>query len=175
MNSSDRILAQRYAKAYDALATSNPQAQARAEELAAASQALAGAQAFMTDPNVSVPAKTGFLREALASAPAAQAFLNTLVQSKRYSLLGQIVREVNALLDERLGIIRAEIFSAVPLTDALKARAESVLSARYGGKVAAAYHTDPTLIGGVKILCRGDLIDGSLKRQFEKMQEELTK
>ena len=42
MNSSDRILAQRYAKAYDALATSNPQAQARAEELAAASQALAG-------------------------------------------------------------------------------------------------------------------------------------
>ncbi len=175
MNSSDRILAQRYAKAYDALATSNPQAQARAEELAAASQALAGAQAFMTDPNVSVPAKTGFLREALASAPAAQAFLNTLVQSKRYSLLGQIVREVNALLDERLGIIRAEIFSAVPLTDALKARAESVLSARYGGKVAAAYHTDPTLIGGVKILCRGELIDGSLKRQFEKMQEELTK
>ena len=175
MNSSDRILAQRYAKAYDALATSNPQAQARAEELAAASQALAGAQAFMTDPNVSVPAKTGFLREALASAPAAQAFLNTLVQSKRYSLFGQIVREVNALLDERLGIIRAEIFSAVPLTDALKARAESVLSARYGGKVAAAYHTDPTLIGGVKILCRGELIDGSLKRQFEKMQEELTK
>ena len=175
MNSSERILAQRYAKAYDALATSNPQAQARAEELAAASQALAGAQAFMTDPNVSVPAKTGFLREALASAPAAQAFLNTLVQSKRYSLLGQIVREVNALLDERLGIIRAEIFSAVPLTDALKARAESVLSARYGGKVAAAYHTDPTLIGGVKILCRGELIDGSLKRQFEKMQEELTK
>lgn len=175
MNSSDRILAQRYAKAYDALATSNPQAQARAEELAAASQALAGAQAFMTDPNVSVPSKTGFLREALASAPAAQAFLNTLVQSKRYSLLGQIVREVNALLDERLGIIRAEIFSAVPLTDALKARAESVLSARYGGKVAAAYHTDPTLIGGVKILCRGELIDGSLKRQFEKMQEELTK
>lgn len=175
MNSSDRILAQRYAKAYDALATSNPQAQARAEELAAASQALAGAQAFMTDPNVSVPAKTGFLREALASAPAAQAFLNTLVQSKRYSLLGQIVREVNALLDERLGIIRAEIFSAVPLTDALKARAESVLSARYGGKVAAAYHTDPALIGGVKILCRGELIDGSLKRQFEKMQEELTK
>lgn len=60
MNSSDRILAQRYAKAYDALATSNQQAQARAEELAAASQALGGAQAFMTDPNVSVPAKTGF-------------------------------------------------------------------------------------------------------------------
>ena len=117
MNSSDRILAQRYAKAYDALATSNQQAQARAEELAAASQALAGAQAFMTDPNVSVPAKTGFLREALVSAPAAQAFLNTLVQAKRYNLLGQIVREVNALLDARLGIIRAEISSAVPLTE----------------------------------------------------------
>lgn len=175
MNSSDRILAQRYAKAYDALATSNQQAQARAEELAAASQALAGAQAFMTDPNVSVPAKTGFLREALMSAPAAQAFLNTLVQAKRYNLLGQIVREVNALLDARLGIIRAEISSAVPLTDALKAHAESVLSARYGGKVAAVYHTDPALIGGVKILCRGELIDASLKRQFEKMQEELTK
>lgn len=54
------------------------------------------------------------------SAPAAQAFLNTLVQAKRYNLLGQIVREVNALLDARLGIIRAEISSAVPLTDALK-------------------------------------------------------
>lgn len=175
MNSSDRILAQRYAQAYDGLAESSQQAQARAEELAAAAQALQTADAFMQDPKISAAQKTGLLKEALAGAPAARAFLETLVACKRYALLPEIVRHVNALLDARLGITRAEVFSASELTDALKSRTEAALSSRYGDKVKAAYHTDPSLIGGVKILCKGELIDGSIKRQFEKLQEQLTK
>lgn len=175
MNSSDRILAQRYAQAYDGLAQSAAQATERAAELQAAAQALATADAFMQNPNVSIAQKQGLLKDALAQAPAARAFLETLVQCKRYALLPEIVRHVNALLDTRLGITRAEVYSAGELTDALKSRTEAALSSRYGGKVVAQYHTDPSLIGGVKILCKGELIDGSIKRQFEKMQEQLTK
>ncbi len=175
MNSSDRILAARYAKAYDLLAQSDAQAQSRAEELTLAARELAGADAFMRDPNVPARRKTELLQEAFASAPAARAFLETLVSSKRYGLLPEIVRQVGELLDARLGITRADVFSAAPLTDELKARAEAAVSARFGGKAALSYHTDPALIGGLKILCKGELIDGSLKRQFEKMQEELTK
>lgn len=175
MNSSDRILAQRYAQAYDGLAQSSQDAQQRALELTAAAKALETAHAFMTNPNIPAAQKTGLLKEALAQAPAARAFLDTLIRCKRYNLLPEIVRHVNELLDQRLGIIRAEVFSASALSDALKTRTEAALSARYGGKVAAEYHVEPSLIGGVKILCKGELIDGSLKHQFEKMQEQLTK
>lgn len=175
MNSSERILAQRYAQAYDGLAQSAQEAQQRVSELTAAAQALEKAGAFMTNPNIPAAQKTGLLKEALSQAPAARAFLETLVSCKRYGLLPEIVRCVNALLDQRLGIIRAEVFSAGALSDALKTRTEEALAAHYGGKVVAQYHTDPSLIGGVKILCKGELIDGSLKRQFEKMQEQLTK
>ena len=175
MNSSDRILAQRYAQAYDGLAQSAAQAKERAAELQAAARALETADAFMRNPNVSAAQKIGLLQEAFAQAPAARAFLETLIKCKRYALLPEIVRHVNALLDARLGITRAEVYSAGELTDALKSRTEAALSSRYGGKVEARYHTDPSLIGGGKNLCKGELIDGSIKHQFEKMQEQLTK
>ena len=171
MNSSDRIAVQRYASAYDQLSHSTEEASARAADLSAAVQALAGAQNYMTSPRVSLPAKKQAVREALSGT----AFVELLLDAKRYNLLEAIAKQVNFLLDERLGIIRAEVYAARELSAAQKQKAQESLSARYGGKVAATFYVDPALLGGLKIRCRGELIDGSLQGKLAKLQEELIK
>lgn len=175
MNSSDRIALQRYAAAYDGLSASNEEAALRAADLRAAEQALASAGEYMTSPRVSLLQKKEAVRSALKTAPQTAAFIELLLDAKRYSLLPAITRRVEELLDGRLNIIRAEVYSAQELSAGQKKKTEEALSARYGGKAEASFHTDPNLLGGLKIWCRGELVDGSLQGRLAKLQEELTK
>ncbi len=175
MNSSDRIALQRYAAAYDGLSASNEEAVRRAADLRAAQQALASADEYVTSPRVSLLQKKETVRAALKDAPQTAAFIELLLDAKRYSLLPAIVRQVDELLDGRLNIIRAQVYSAQELSAEQKKKTEEALSARYGGKAEASFHTDPALLGGLKIWCRGELVDGSLQGRLAKLQEELTK
>lgn len=175
MNSSDRIALQRYAAAYDGLSASNEEAARRADDLRAARQALAAVGEYMTSPRVSLPEKKQTVRAALKDAPQTAAFIELLLDAKRYCLLPAIVRQVEELLDGRLNIIRAQVYSAQELSAEQKKKTEEALSARYGGKAEASFHTDPALLGGLKIWCRGELVDGSLQGRLAKLQEELTK
>lgn len=175
MNSSDRIATQRYAAAYDGLSVSNEDAARLAEDLRAAEQALAAVNGFMTDPRVTLRQKKDAVRAALAGAPQTASFIELLLDAKRYSLLAAVTQQVEELLDGRLNIVRARVLSARELSAEQKKNTEDALSARYGGKAEVSYHTDPDLLGGLKIWCRGELVDGSLQGQLAKLREELTK
>ncbi len=175
MNSSQRIAAQRYALAYDAISTSVQQAEANARQLRTAQQILNGVSAPMQNPRVCIAQKKLVLNEALKSMPQASAFIGVLLDAKRYSLLPEICTRVEQLLDDRKGISRAVVTSAQVLSAAQEQAACQALSARYGKSVAAVFKTRPDLLGGLKIECEGELIDGSLKHRLEKLQQEITK
>ncbi len=175
MNSSDRIAVQRYAAAYNALSTTDEQAARRAEDLRAAAEALAAVRNYMTSPRVKTQEKKQAVQAALQNAPETASFVELLIDAKRYALLDAVSRRVGELLDERLGILRAEVVSARALSPEQQKEAEAALSARYGAKVEASFSTDPALLGGLKIRCRGELIDGSLQGRLAKLQEELTR
>ena len=175
MNSTQRLAAQRYAAAYDALSTTSEEASQRCAQLRAAQTALASQARTMTSPRISLQAKKEAVRAALAGAPQTAAFIELLLEAKRYELLGEITRRVAELLDARLGIIRAQVYAATPLSEAQKRHTEQVLSQRYGGRVEAEFQTDAALLGGLKIDCRGEQIDGTLQSRLLKLEEELTK
>lgn len=175
MNSSDRILARRYAAAYDALSRTAQEARGHYEDLLAAQSALVSARAFMQDPKVSSAQKAALVKDALKGAPQTADFVALLLDAKRYPLLDEIVAQVAALLDKREGVTRAAVVSAQALDEALKKQTKQAIEARFGGKAEISYRTDPSLIGGLKIWCGGELIDGSLLGRFTKLQEELTK
>lgn len=175
MNSSQRIAAQRYAAAFDKISSSPDQAVLRAEELAQAAQALAQAKAFFTAPEITLEQKKQAVSQALASVPQIASFVQVLLEAKRYDLLPQIVEEVAALADERQGILRAQVVSAEPLSDTEKQQTQKTLQARYGKTVKAVFKTDKNILGGLKITCNGELLDGSLQGQLDRLQEELTK
>lgn len=174
MNSSDRIAVQRYAAAYDGLSTTDEQAVRRAEDLRAAARALDAVRTYMTSPRVKTQQKKQTVRAALQQAPDTASFIELLIDAKRYALLDAVTRRVGELLDNRLGIVRAEVVSARALSAAQQKETQDALSSRYGGRVEAVFTVDPALLGGLKIRCRGELIDGSLQGRLAKLQEELT-
>ncbi len=173
MNSQQRIAACRYAAAYDGLSTSLEQAQQNAAQLDRAAQILSGVDAQMQNPRISSVHKKLVLQEALKDFPVASAFIAVLINAKRYNLLHEICKRVHTLLDDRQGISRAIVTSARVLSQAQQAAALNALSARYGKTVKAQFKTDPSLLGGLKLECQGELIDGSVQTRLAKLQEDL--
>jgi F-type H+-transporting ATPase subunit delta len=173
MNSQQRIAACRYAAAYDGLSTSLEQAQQNAAQLDRAAQILSGVDAQMQNPRISSVHKKLVLQEALKDFPVASAFIAVLINAKRYNLLHEICKRVHTLLDDRQGISRAIVTSARVLSQAQQAAAVNALSARYGKTVKAQFKTDPSLLGGLKLECQGELIDGSVQTRLAKLQEDL--
>ena len=175
MNSEQRIAAARYGAAYDRLSTNAQQAQQNAEQLNTAAKILAGFSAYMQNPRLPVAQKKMIINEALKELPQAAAFINVLIEAKRYGLLNAICAQVNTLLDDRKGISRAIITSAQVLGVAQQQAAEKALGKRYGRTVRATFRTDPALLGGLTAQCNGELLDGSLKTRLEKLKEEITR
>ncbi len=176
MKSTDRILAQRYARAFDGLSKDGAEASARYDVLCAAAAVLATAQAYMNDPAIASAEKKSLVQKALHAAPETAAFISTLIEAKRYYLLDACVEQVGELLDARLGVVRAKVQTAFELSDEQKKRVEEVLGRFAGGKKAeAVYQVEPDLLGGLRVQMGDVLIDGSLKRQFEKLKEEIMK
>ena len=172
MKSADRILAGRYARAFDALSKDGAEASAHFAALRQAAQALRGAKAYMDDPAVPSADKLAFAKQALSADKRVEGFVSALLEAKRYYLLDACVDEVGALLDSRLGIARAKVQTAFELTPQQK---EEALGQFAGKDIRAEYKTDPSLLGGLCARLGDVLIDGTLKGRFEKLQEELTK
>ncbi len=175
MKSTDRILATRYARAYDALSKDASQAATACESLQAAATQLAKARSYMQDPAVATTEKQAFVQKLFGAQTQVSAFLTTLLATKRYYLLDVCAREVQYLLDKRRGILRAQVQSAFELESAQKKKTEEVLSKLTGKTVRAQFGVDPNLLGGLQVRIEDTLIDGSFKRRFEKLQEELLK
>ena len=173
MNSQERIAAARYAAAYDGLSTSTEQAEANARQLQQAAQILNGVRAQLQDPRLPAAHKKLILGEALKNLPQAVRFIQVLIDAKRLNLLSAICVQVETLLDDRKGISRAIVTSARELNAAQQKAAQQALSARYGKTVEAVFHTDASLLGGLKLECNGELLDGSIKTRLAKLQEEL--
>lgn len=173
MNSQQRIAAARYGAAYDAMSTSTQEAEQRAAQLYTASRILTEVSPSLQNPRISAAQKKLVLNEALKELPQARAFISVLVDAKRLSLLDAICAQVQTLLDDRKGISRAIVTSARELSRAQQQAARNALSKRYGKTVEAVFQTDASLLGGLKIACNGELLDGSLQTQLAKLQEEL--
>ena len=175
MKSTDRILATRYARAYDALSKDASQAADAYEALRAAASQLMQARSYMQDPAVATTEKQAFVQKLFGTESQVSAFLTTLLAAKRYYLLDVCAAEVHHLLDKRRGILRANVQSAFELTDAQKKKTQEVLSELTGKTVLAQFDVKMDLLGGLCVRIDDTLIDGSLKRRFEKLQEELLK
>jgi F-type H+-transporting ATPase subunit delta len=115
--------------------------------------------------------------EALASAlrlsPLLVNFLRLLVDRQRSADLAAIARAYRAMLDEKVGRVRATVTSAQPLAaEDLQQLSDAI--ARFSGReIVLEAKTDPSLIGGVTAQVGPTLLDGSLRTQLERLREEL--
>ena len=100
-------------------------------------------------------------------------FLLVIVSHRRTSDLSDIRREFEAVVDERLGWIPAEISSAKELNAQQREEVERTLGTKLGKFIRAHYTVDPNLLAGVRARVASREYDASLRGTFEQMRRRL--
>lgn len=175
MKSTDRILALRYARAYDALSLEDAEVVHACEALSTAAQTLQQAQAYMQSPAAQLSEKKEFVQKCFGKESRVSQFICTLLQAKRYALLSACVQEVQRLTDVRQGIVRAEVETAYALPAAQQKAVEAALAKLAGQKVCATFAVRPEVLGGFRARFDDKLVDGTLQGQLIKLKQELLK
>jgi F-type H+-transporting ATPase subunit delta len=101
-------------------------------------------------------------------------FLFVLVDQKRIGLLHEIMPLYRAEMDERAGMVEANVSSATPLNDVERGQLEAALAKKTGKKVRARYSIDPALIGGVVTRVGSTVYDGSVREHLRDLREKLS-
>lgn len=172
-------VARRYARALFALGLEDGRHEEYGEEL---ESILAGldqsrdAGAFLRNPGYTLQQRhsaADAVAEALKLSPTVVNFLRLLVDRQRVGDLGQIARSYRAMVDEKVGRMRATVTSAAPLTDRETKSLRDAIAEMTGRTIVLDARTDPSLIGGVVTQVGARQFDGSLRTQLERMREQL--
>lgn len=100
-------------------------------------------------------------------------FLLVVVSHRRTKELSAMRQQFEAVVDERLGWIPAEITSARELRAANKEQIERALGAKLGKFIRAHYTVDPELLAGVRARVASREYDASLRGRLENMRQRL--
>ena len=100
-------------------------------------------------------------------------FILVVTEHRRLPLFADILREVDQVLNDRLGIADAEVVSARELGDSERRLLESEIARLTGKRVRARYERDSSLLGGAVVKVGSTIYDGSVKGQLERIREQL--
>ena len=100
-------------------------------------------------------------------------FLRTLLKNQRLAELPQVNAKLTQILDERSGIVSAEITSARPVSDNTRALLEERLSQLTGKKARLSFAIDESLLGGIVTRIGSTIYDGSVSNQLSRLREDL--
>ncbi|HEY4001188.1 MAG TPA: ATP synthase F1 subunit delta [Candidatus Xenobia bacterium] len=125
-------------------------------------------------PNVPDTVKKRILRDLFSKqSPWVLNFLSLLVDKKREAYVSEIVRQYGKLLEASQGIIDAEVETAVPMSDKVKATFKVALIEKTGKNVKTSWKVNPDLLGGYVLRIGDRLLDNSLSSRLSGMQRAL--
>jgi F-type H+-transporting ATPase subunit delta len=110
---------------------------------------------------------TSRVRETTAS------FLRVLLKNQRLSQLRDVVARYGQVLDDRAGVVAADVTTARPITEELKNSLHETLAATTGRTVRVSFNTDDKLIGGFIARIGSTIYDGSVRSRLERLAEGL--
>jgi F-type H+-transporting ATPase subunit delta len=173
-------LAKRYAKALADVAAASGELETVRQEVRDITDLLRGHRElsrFLANPSVlrrdKAKAFEGIVGR-ISLRPLTVTFLRMLLTADRLGALESIVRAYEALVDERLGRVKAEVTTAVALDgeqqEGLRQRLEQVA----GKRVYLEVQQDPKIMGGLVAQIGSQVYDGSLKMQLARLRERLS-
>lgn len=173
------VAASRYAKALmDVLYPSK--AQGGLKQLREFSSMLSmepDARQILENPTVSTDRRKELLRnlgDALALDTSIRNFLGLLIDRNRLDLIQEIIPVYEALLDDRLGVVRAHVTSALELDAAQQSEVAARLQALTGKRVRMEVSVDPSLMGGLVAQVGSTIYDGSIRQQLRAFKNSIT-
>jgi F-type H+-transporting ATPase subunit delta len=176
---SSQTVARRYASALaDVIIERSEQAQVR-EELAAWERMIQSNPTLLealTNPTVPYEHKAKVVNELIARTKVRKTtanFLRILLKNQRLAELPQVNAKLDQVLDERSGVISAQVTSARPVSDSIKQALEEKLADITGKRIRLSFGTDESLLGGIVTRIGSTIYDGSVRNQLKRLGEEL--
>jgi F-type H+-transporting ATPase subunit delta len=100
-------------------------------------------------------------------------FLQVLLQNQRLPDLGEVYQRFVQIIDERSGVVAAQVTTARPIADEAREDLRRRLEQVSGKKVRMSFATDPELIGGVVTRVGSTVYDGSVRNQLQQLHQHL--
>jgi len=158
---------------------SNLEPKRAAEELDSFQKMLAGASELrnvLLSPAVTASRKRAVIARFADMMPLSKIvrnFLYVLIDRRRIDILDEVVEAYKVILDERLGVLRADVKSARPLSPQQQSVLQAELSQISGKQVRCNYSVDEELLGGVVAKIGSTVYDGSVRAQMNALKERL--
>jgi F-type H+-transporting ATPase subunit delta len=173
------IVARRYARALLELGVEQGQLDTIVDEissLAAAWEASPELRNAIENPLVAHAAKKaviGGLIDRIGASPTTRHAVLLMVDRRRARALPYVAHTLRELADARKGLLRAEVTTAAPLSEAYYGRLQVQLEAMTGKRVVVDRRTDPSLIAGVVTRIGDRILDGSLRTRLQSLRDAL--
>lgn len=100
-------------------------------------------------------------------------FLQVLLRNQRLSEINEVNKWFGQILDERSGVIAAEVTTARPVSEKSMEALRSKLATMSGKKIRLKFITDEDLIGGMVTRIGSTVYDGSIRNQLREMELKL--
>jgi F-type H+-transporting ATPase subunit delta len=173
------IVARRYAKALLELGIEGNNLDKIVEDFATVADAWGASVELrnaIENPRVAHPVKRavmGELADQIGADPTTRNALLLLVDRRRARALPHLARALSELADAHKGLVRADVTTATPLSEAYYGRLQTQLEKMTGKRVVVNRKTDSTLVGGVITRIGDRVFDGSLRTRLESLSDAL--
>lgn len=100
-------------------------------------------------------------------------FLQVLLQNQRLTELGEVNNRFAQVLDERSGIVSAQVTTARPVPESSQRALREKLTTMTGKEVRLSFQTDEELIGGLVTRIGSTVYDGSVRTQLQQVKAKM--
>lgn len=174
----NKSVARRYAEAFFSIARDNNKIddyQMELEKVVQAIHEVDNLKEYMAHLLIPAAAKKDVIKQLFAEqlSPVTLNFIMMIVDKKRETYLETIVDEYKDMADEFRNIAKVDLIAAKEVPEAeVKILAEK-LSASTGKTVQLKMTVDPSLLGGIKLRMKDQIIDGTVAKKLEMLKEQL--
>jgi F-type H+-transporting ATPase subunit delta len=174
-----QTVARRYAAALADVVIVRGEARQVQEELSAWEMMMQASEPLLEvfrNPTVPYEQKRKVLTALIARArvrPTTANFLQVLLQNQRLGDLSEVNKRFAQVLDERSGVVSAEVTTARPVSESSQQALRAKLSQMTGKDVRLSFKTDEELIGGMVTRIGSTIYDGSVRSQLRLAKEKL--
>jgi F-type H+-transporting ATPase subunit delta len=133
-------------------------------------------QEVFSNPTVAYQEKRSLLEELIKRTKVQQPtanFLRILLKNQRLTELGEINKRLALVLDERSGVMAAQVITARPVAEEIKKTLYGRLATMTGKDVRLSFAIDETLIGGMVTQVGSTVYDGSIRNQLRQLELKL--
>lgn len=130
---------------------------------------------LLSNPSISDRQKKGIIKNVFEGRvmPEILSLMYILIDKDRVMFFNKIVKEFERLEGEANGITDGTAYSAVPLTKDQLEKLEQETGKLIKKNIKLANAIDKTLIGGVKIMADGKLIDASIRGRLNRLSAQI--